>query len=86
MELVLFDMFTEHVCRVNRILSKPRGNAMVVGVGGSGKQSVARLASFISQYSTFSISLTASYGVSDLKADLMMLYKRTGVKAEQCCP
>ncbi|NWT02283.1 DYH9 protein, partial [Mionectes macconnelli] len=80
MNLVLFEDAMCHVCRINRILESPQGNALLVGVGGSGKQSLTRLAAFLSSLEVFQITLRKGYGILDLKADLANLYLKAGVK------
>ncbi|XP_036920260.1 dynein heavy chain 17, axonemal [Sturnira hondurensis] len=80
MNLVLFEDAVAHVCRINRILESPRGNALLVGVGGSGKQSLSRLAAYISALDVFQITLKKGYGVLDLKADLNAQYIKAAVK------
>eukprot|EP00762_Andalucia_godoyi_P000343 ANDGO_03199.mRNA.1 Dynein beta chain len=80
MDLELFEQALEHVCRITRIIDNPRGNALLVGVGGSGKQSLSRLAAFICGYETFQITVTSNYGINEFKLDLIELYKKTGLK------
>ena len=81
MNLVLFDIAMEHVCRVARILDMPGGNALLVGVGGSGKQSLSRLAAFILGYDVISILVSDKYTMNDFRTDIQEMYKKAGVKA-----
>ena len=80
MDLVLFEDAMSHVCRISRILESPRGNALLIGVGGSGKQSLSRLAAYISSMEVFQITLRKGYGIPDLKIDMANLYQKTGLK------
>jgi dynein heavy chain, axonemal len=82
MDLVLFDDAMKHVCKISRIISCSSGHALLVGVGGSGKQSLSRLASSICQFRTTSIMISSTYGLNELKVDLQLMYNRSGVKDE----
>jgi dynein heavy chain len=85
MDLVLFEDAMKHACKIARIISADAGHALLVGVGGSGKQSLTRLASSICQYTTVTIMISSTYGINDLKIDLQNYYTKSGVKDEGLC-
>jgi len=47
-----------------------RGSMMLVGVGGSGKQSLSKLASYIAGNFVFQITITKFYSVTNLFEDI----------------
>ncbi|XP_042305526.1 dynein axonemal heavy chain 6 [Sceloporus undulatus] len=79
-KLVFFQDAIEHVSRIARMIRQERGNALLVGVGGTGKQSLTRLASHICGYKCFQIELSRGYNYDSFHEDLRKLYKMAGVE------
>ena len=82
MPLVLFDDAIMHISRIARIISNPASHALLVGVGGSGKQSLCRLAAFIKGTNVLSPNLTGSdYNSDCLLEDIKLCLKSSCMKS-----
>lgn len=83
MDLVLFWDAIVHICKIVRVISQPRGNMLLVGIGGSGRQSLCRIAAYICEYITFQVEVKKNYKVSEFKEDLKALYYGTGMESKE---
>ncbi|KAJ3415371.1 Dynein heavy chain 6, axonemal, partial [Chytridiales sp. JEL 0842] len=80
--LIFFLDAKQHITRISRIIRQPRGNALLVGVGGTGKRALTSLACHVSDYDCFQIELTRTYGETEWREDLKKLYRTAGVEGK----
>jgi len=78
MQLVLFLFMIEHISRICRVLRSPGGHALLVGIGGSGRQSCTQLASFIMDYTVVTIEISKTYGKAEWREDIKRLLTVAG--------
>lgn len=81
--LILFEDAISHAFRISRILRMPEQHALLVGVGGSGKQSLARLSAFMAGMEAFQITPGPNYNVAEMRNDLAALFIKAGQKKQQ---
>ncbi|KAI9980320.1 hypothetical protein PInf_026449 [Phytophthora infestans] len=76
--LILFEEALFHLARLTRVLGLAQSNMMLVGVGGSGKQSLARLAAALGGHELCQLAVTKAYTLSAFLDDLRGLCKTAG--------
>jgi dynein heavy chain, axonemal len=80
MPLVMFRDAMLHVVRIARVLRQPSGHALLLGVGGSGRQSLTRLSTFLSGYAIYQIEIAKGYGMNEWRENIKECLLMAGVK------
>ncbi|XP_052086994.1 dynein axonemal heavy chain 1-like isoform X4 [Mytilus californianus] len=82
MKLVLFMDAVKHISRISRVIRQPLGNALLLGMGGSGRQSLTRLSAHIAEFDCFQIELAKNYGINEWKDDLKKVMMKAGLESK----
>jgi dynein heavy chain len=82
MSLILFQYAIAHLARIVRILLMKGGHGLLVGMGGSGRQSLTKLASHIARTQLVQFEISSGYGRLEWKEDLRQMLMKCGTTSE----
>lgn len=83
MNLKLFMDAIEHTARISRVIAQPMGNALLLGVGGSGRKSLSKLAAYVADFKLFQIEIAKGYGLNEWREDVKSCLLDAGVENRQ---
>ena len=78
LKLVMFTSAVTHLVRISRVISQPAGSALLIGVGGSGRRSLTRLAAYIQSLELHTMTLSKEYRSQEWREDLRRVVTRAG--------
>lgn len=83
MNLAMFLFACEHVSRICRVLRQPSGHILLVGVGGSGRQSLTKLAAHVYHMPVHQVELSKQYGMTEWREDLKVVLRQAGAEDKE---
>lgn len=82
LSFVPFAYAMEHVSYVARVLLHNQGHMLLIGIAGSGRRTVAKLAGFISGMDLHQVEISRDYTVNEWREDLKTLLRRAGTEGK----
>ncbi|EAY02556.1 Dynein heavy chain family protein [Trichomonas vaginalis G3] len=78
--IVLFKEAMQHALRLVRVLRQPYGHALLVGMGSTGKRTIARFAAHVARMDIFEPQPMKGYDITQFRNDLRGLFKTAGAQ------
>lgn len=76
---VFFRQAIEHLSRAARVFQQPRGHILLVGLGGTGKGSVVKLAAYLENCEFKTLRTSSNYSVGDFHEDVKCALYTAGI-------
>lgn len=82
MNLIFFKNALEHLSRVCRILDMPRGNILLVGMGGTGRRSIVKFSTFIMNADLVQLEIGQKYSLTEWRDDMKKILLAAGLNTK----
>ena len=83
--LTLFEYAMDNCIKICRTLRLARGNASLLGLGGSGRQTLTKLATYITDQELVDIQITKAYNQDLWKEDARALLAKSATEGKNIC-
>ena len=77
---MFFRQAVEHLARAARVLRQASGHILMVGVGGTGKASVVRLATYLQNCEFKTLRTFSNYNIGDFHEDVKCALFTAGIE------
>lgn len=84
LELVFFTYAIHKLMALCRILSLSPGNAILIGLPGTGRQALTKFAAFIYNCKLFQPNITQDYNLEKWNSEIKIIMKEAGALENQC--
>ncbi|XP_034943575.1 dynein heavy chain 12, axonemal [Chelonus insularis] len=78
LEIIPFKFALKHLARISRVLAIPGGSLLMIGLKGSGRQSLTRLAAHMTSYQLFQSKIGNLYDLDEWREDIKKILKMSG--------
>ena len=79
----MFDEALDHIIRISRGIYQPESHFMIIGIGGSGKQTLSTLSSYLLSYEVFKLSYSKNYNIDNFHEDLKKMMQKAAFRSEK---